>query len=214
MNVQLMRSSLDPPYSDTDQNEMIIAFFVIHPDGDYKLKQIIRWLLDKYNFVYLTTKYGQGKLFLERLNSSISSLLNQFYTKESLIPKRNFERITKGNVYIYRALPKTSDLVLPKPVQTSFDYDNTIESRTEETTSNETVVNETVANEPETFEDEETTSEENCPLLEDILASDKINDPIQRIIDNYSNIDLFGIDQVQFTATKSGKKITITIANA
>jgi len=214
MNVQLMRSSLDPPYSDTDQNEMIIAFFVIHPDGDYKLKQIIRWLLDKYNFVYLTTKYGQGKLFLERLNSSISSLLNQFYTKESLIPKRNFERITKGNVYIYRALPKTSDLVLPKPVQTSFDYDNTIESRTEETTSNETVVNETVANEPETFEDEETTSEENCPLLDDILASDKINDPIQRIIDNYSNIDLFGIDQVQFTATKSGKKITITIANA
>jgi hypothetical protein len=214
MNVQLMRSSLDPPYSDTDQNEMIIAFFVIHPDGDYKLKQIIRWLLDKYNFVYLTTKYGQGKLFLERLNSSISSLLNQFYTKESLIPKRNFERITKGNVYIYRALPKTSDLVLPKPVQTSFDYDNTIESRTEETTLNETVVNETVANEPETFEDEETTSEENCPLLEDILASDKINDPIQRIIDNYSNIDLFGIDQVQFTATKSGKKITITIANA
>jgi hypothetical protein len=193
---------------------MIIAFFVIHPDGDYQLKQIIRWLLDKYNFVYLTTKYGQGKLFLERLNSSISSLLNQFYTKESLIPKRNFERITKGNVYIYRALPKTSDLVLPKPVQTSFDYDNTIESRTEETTSNETVVNETVANEPETFEDEETTSEENCPLLEDILASDKINDPIQRIIDNYSNIDLFGIDQVQFTATKSGKKITITIANA
>jgi len=214
MNVQLMRSSLDPPYSDTDQNEMIIAFFVIHPDGDYKLKQIIRWLLDKYNFVYLTTKYGQGKLFLERLNSSISSLLNQFYTKESLIPKRNFERITKGNVYIYRALPKTSDLVLPKPVQTSFDYDNTIESRTEETTSNETVVNETVANEPETFEDIETTSEENCPLLEDIIASDKINDPIQRIIDNYSNIDLFGIDQVQFTATKSGKKITITIANA
>jgi len=214
MNVQLMRSSLDPPYSDTDQNEMIIAFFVIHPDGDYKLKQIIRWLLDKYNFVYLTTKYGQGKLFLERLNSSISSLLNQFYTKESLIPKRNFERITKGNVYIYRALPKTSDLVLPKPVQTSFDYDNTIESRTEETTLNETVVNETVANEPETFEDEETTSEENCPLLEDILASDKINDPIQRIIDNYSNINLFGIDQVQFTATKSGKKITITIANA
>jgi len=214
MNVQLMRSSLDPPYSDTDQNEMIIAFFVIHPDGDYQLKQIIRWLLDKYNFVYLTTKYGQGKLFLERLNSSISSLLNQFYTKESLIPKRNFERITKGNVYIYRALPKTSDLVLPKPVQTSFDYDNTIESRTEETTSNETVVNETVANEPETFEDIETTSEENCPLLEDILASDKINDPIQRIIDNYSNIDLFGIDQVQFTATKSGKKITITIANA
>jgi hypothetical protein len=214
MNVQLMRSSLDPPYSDTDQNEMIIAFFVIHPDGDYKLKQIIRWLLDKYNFVYLTTKYGQGKLFLERLNSSISSLLNQFYTKESLIPKRNFERITKGNVYIYRALPKTSDLVLPKPVQTSFDYDNTIESRTEETTSNETVVNEPVADEPETFEDEETTSEKNCPLLEDILASDKINDPIQRIIDNYSNIDLFGIDQVQFTATKSGKKITITIANA
>jgi hypothetical protein len=214
MNVQLMRSSLDPPYSDTDQNEMIIAFFVIHPDGDYKLKQIIRWLLDKYNFVYLTTKYGQGKLFLERLNSSISSLLNQFYTKESLIPKRNFERITKGNVYIYRALPKTSDLVLPKPVQTSFDYDNTIESRTEETTSNESVVNEPVADEPETFEDEETTSEENCPLLEDILASDKINDPIQRIIDNYSNIDLFGIDQVQFTATKSGKKITITIANA
>ena len=76
-----------------------------------------------------------------------------------------------------------------------------------------------VEDEPDTSEDEETTSEEttmqeNCPLLDDILASDKINDPIQRIIDNYSNIDLFSIDQVQFTATKSGKKITITIANA
>ena len=56
--------------------------------------------------------------------------------------------------------------------------------------------------------------EENCPLLEDIRASDKINDPIQMIVDNYANIDLYGIDEVQFTTTKFGKKITITIANA
>jgi hypothetical protein len=107
--------------------------------------------------------------------------------------------------YVYWSLPKTSDLVLPQSsAQLALDYD----------TKDENVEDEPVEHEPETFEDIETTSEENCPLLEDILASDKINDPIQRIIDNYSNIDLFGIDQVQFTATKSGKKITITIANA
>jgi hypothetical protein len=113
--------------------------------------------------------------------------------------------------YVYWSLPKTSNLVLPPqlPTQLALDYDTKDESKTEET----------VIDEPETSEDEETTSEEttmqeNSPLIEDILASDKINDPIQRIIDKYSNIDLFGIDQVQFTSTKAGKKITIIIANA
>jgi len=225
MNVQLMRSSVDPPSVDIDQHKMIIAFFDAHPSGDYLFKDIKRWLLDKYNFVLLRTRYGNGKRFLERLGSSISSLLNQFYTMECFKPKRNFERIMTGKSYIYRALPKTSNLVLPKPVQKSFDYDavedtQPEDTRTVDTTIQKTVIAETVNEKSEPtlakdlHTDETTTSVQNSQLFEDVQASDKINDPLQRIIDSYTNIDLYDIDEFQITAIKSGKKITISISNA
>jgi hypothetical protein len=193
-------SSVDPP-----QNEMITRFFDNQKIGiKFFSSYIIDDLINNYIFVYQKTMHGED--WKDAVKRNISSLFNQFFTREYLISKRNFDRMMTEDGYVYWSLPKTSDLVL-KPqssAQLALDYD----------TKDENVEDEPVEHEPETFEDIETTSEENCPLLEDIIASDKINDPIQRIIDNYSNIDLFGIDQVQFTATKSGKKITITIANA
>jgi hypothetical protein len=206
-------SSVDPP-----QNKMITRFFDNQKIGiKFFSSYIIDDLINNYIFVYQKTMHGED--WKDAVKRNISSLFNQFFTREYLISKRNFDRMMTEDGYVYWSLPKTSDLVLPQSsaqssAQLALDYDTKDEPVADEFVEDESVVNEPVADEPETFEDEETTSEENCPLLEDILASDKINDPIQRIIDNYSNIDLFGIDQVQFTATKSGKKITITIANA
>jgi hypothetical protein len=189
---------------------MVFRLFDNSDVKGYLLKHITSNLMERYNFVNLRSKYS-GKELERRLRRIISSLLSAYYEKEYLAAQRNFERVMTEEGYLYSSLPKTSDLVL-KPqssAQLALDYDTKDEPETDEL----------VEDEPDTSEDEETTSEEttmqeNCPLLDDILASDNINDPIQRIIDNYSNIDLFGIDQVQFTATKSGKKITITIANA
>ena len=196
--------------SDPFQSVMVFRLFDNSDVKGYLLKHITSNLMERYNFVNLRSKYS-GKELERRLRRIISSLLSAYYEKEYLAAQRNFERVMTEEGYLYSSLPKTSDLVL-KPqssAQLALDYDTKDEPETDEL----------VEDEPDTSEDEETTSEEttmqeNCPLLDDILASDNINDPIQRIIDNYSNIDLFGIDQVQFTATKSGKKITITIANA
>jgi len=196
--------------SDPFQSVMVFRLFDNSDVKGYLLKHITSNLMERYNFVNLRSKYS-GKELERRLNRIISSLLSAYYEKEYLAAQRNFERVMTEEGYLYSSLPKTSDLVL-KPqssAQLALDYDTKDEPETDEF----------VEDEPDTSKDEETTSEEttmqeNSPLIEDILASDKINDPIQRIIDNYSNIDLFGIDQVQFTATKSGKKITITIANA
>jgi hypothetical protein len=204
------------PKGDPFQSDMIENLFSnINVDGCL-LGDMLDYLIESYHFVNLRyrSNYDEKEL-RKKVSRNISSLLNAYYKEAHLIPRRNFDRKMTEAGYVYWSLPKTSDLVL-KPqsspqssAQLALDYDTKDEPETDEF----------VEDEPDTSEDEETTSEEttmreNCPLLDDILASDKINDPIQRIIDNYSNIDLFGIDQVQFTATKSGKKITITIANA
>ena len=198
------------PKSDPFQSDMVVNLFNNFDVSGCLLKDILCYLKESYHFVYLRSKYSEEK-FESKLSRSISSLLNAFYEKEYLQGRRNFDRKMTEDGYVYWSLPKTSNLVLPPQLQTqlALDYDTKDESKTEET----------VIDEPETSEDEETTSEEttmqeNSPLIEDILASDKINDPIQRIIDKYSNIDLYGIDEVKLSATKSGKKITIIIANA
>jgi hypothetical protein len=204
------------PENDPFQSDMIETLFSNISVDCCLLGDMLDYLIESYHFVNLRyrSNYDEKEL-RKKVSRNISSLLNAYYKEAHLIPRRNFDRKMTEAGYVYWSLPKTSDLVL-KPqsspessAQLALDYDTKDEPETDEF----------VEDEPDTSEDEETTSEEttmqeNCPLLDDILASDKINDPIQRIIDNYSNIDLFGIDQVQFTATKSGKKITITIANA
>ncbi len=204
------------PENDPFQSDMIERLFSNISVDCCLLGDMLDYLIESYHFVNLRyrSNYDEKEL-RKKVSRNISSLLNAYYKEAHLIPRRNFDRKMTEAGYVYWSLPKTSDLVLkpessPKSsAQLALDYDTKDESETDEL----------VVDEPDTSEDEETTSEEttmqeNSPLIEDILASDKINDPIQRIIDNYSNIDLFGIDQVQFTATKSGKKITITIANA
>ena len=170
--------------------KMIIDFFNNQETGKHKLNDLCYNFIEKYNFTSKKFKYGDD--IFKAVQKDIASVLKDFFTKENLIPLRNFIRENTKDGYLYSSLPRTSNNVLPKQLALEFELKEQQETTLEETP----------------------TMEENCPLLEDIRASDKINDPIQMIVDNYANIDLYGIDEVQFTTTKFGKKITITIANA
>jgi len=55
--------------------------------------------------------------------------------------------------------------------------------------------------------------EQNSPLFEDIIAADKINDPIQQIIDIYNNINLQDLQDFNISTIRDNKKITIGISN-
>jgi len=174
---------------DPFRSKMVIDFFN-NPQTDKKLNDLCYDFINRYNFTSKRLKYGDD--IFEAVQKDIASVLKYFYTKENLISSRNFHRKNTKDGYLYSSLPRTSNNVLPKQLALEFELKEQLETTFEETPS----------------------MEENSPLFEDILASDKINDPIQRIIDNYANIDLYGIDEFQLTTTKGGKKITIIVAHA
>ena len=178
---------------DPFRSKMVIDFFN-NPQTDKKLNDLCYNFIEKYNFTSKKLKYGDD--IFEAVQKDIASVLNYFHTKENLISSRNFHRKNTKDGYLYSSLPRTTNNVLPKKIspQLAMEFD--------------------LKEELETTLEETPTMEENSPLFEDILAYDKINDPIQRIIDKYTNIDLYGIDEFQLTTTKGGKKITIIIAHA
>jgi hypothetical protein len=55
--------------------------------------------------------------------------------------------------------------------------------------------------------------EENSQLFEDILAADKIHDPIQMIMDIYNKINLHDLNDFNVSSIRDNKKITITVSN-
>ena len=179
---------------DPFRSKMVIDFFNNHEIGQHMLNDLCYNFIEKYNFTSKKLKYGDD--IFKAVQKDIASVLKDFFTNENLIPLRNFTREKTKDGFVYSYLQKTTNNVLPKE------------------TSSQLVLEFELKEQQETTLEETPTMEENCPLFEDIRASDKINDPIQMIVDNYANIDLYGIDEVQFTATKFGKKITITIANA
>ena len=178
---------------DPVRSKMVIDFFN-NPQTDKKLNDLCYNFINRYNFTSKRLKYGDD--IFEAVQKDIASVLKYFYTKENLISSRNFHRKNTKDGYLYSSLPRTTNNVLPKETSPQLAMDFELKEQ------------------KETSSKENTTMDENSLLFEDILASDKINDPIQSIVDKYTNIDLYGIDEFQLTTTKGGKKITIIIANA
>jgi hypothetical protein len=125
----------------------------------------------------------------------------------------NFEQHpgTKGEFYYSfkenkkLKLPTPKEIVAPnpyetktilKPTQTSFKFDQKEEIEEREAPLEETTI-----------------MDEISPLFEDIIAADKINDPIQQILDIYNNINLHHIDNFNISTIRGNKKITIGISN-
>lgn len=178
---------------DPFRSEMVIDFFN-KPQTDKKLNDLCYDFIKKYNFTSKRFKYGDN--IFEAVRKDIASVLKSFYTKEKLISSRNFHRKNTKDGYLYNSLTRTTNNVLSKVISPQLALDFELKEQQEIPPK------------------ENTTMDENSVLFEDILAFEKINDPIQSIIDKYTNIDLYGIDEFQLTTTKGGKKITIIIAKA
>lgn len=181
--------------TDPFQSKMVIDFFN-NPQSDRKLNDLCYDFIGKYNFTSKKEKYGDD--IFEAVQKDIASVLKRFYTKENLIPQRNFHREETKEGYLYSSLPKTTSYVLPKETnpQLALDFEQ--------------------KDEQETPLEANTTTEENCPLFEDIKAADSINNPdlISAILENYQQMNIYNLEEITFIATRGNKKVTINISNA
>jgi hypothetical protein len=182
-----------------------------HKDGIYSTNYISQWICNNFD---LTGKNPTSKGMLTQINNEVSSNFTKFTEpKYKTNHKLNFEQHPQENgafFYSYKRnkklkLPTPKEIVAPnpyetktilKPTQTSFNF--------EQKETNE---------EREAPLEETTNMDENCPLFEDIIAADKINDPIQQILDIYNNINLHHIDNFNISTIRGNKKITIGISN-
>lgn len=181
--------------TDPLRSKMVIDFFN-NPQSDKKLNDLCHDFIARYNFTSKRLKYGND--IFKAVQKDIASVLNYFYTKENLISLRNFHRIDTKEGYLYSSLPKTTSYVLPKETspQLALDFEQ--------------------KDEQETPLEANTTTEENCPLFEDIKAADSINNPdlISAILENYQQMNIYNLEEITFIATRGNKKITINISNA
>lgn len=177
------------------RSKMVIDFFD-NPQSDKKLNDLCYDFIARYNFTSKRLKYGND--IFKAVQKDIASVLNYFYTKENLIPQRNFHRIDTKDGYLYSSLLRTTNHVLPKETSPQLAMD--FELKEEQETPLETNI----------------TMEENCPLLDDIRAADSINkeeDVISTILDNYNKMNIYNLEEITFITTRDNKKITINIAN-
>lgn len=151
---------------------------------------------------------------IQQVNNEVSSNFTKFadpkYKKNPIV---NFKVISTDKEFLYQyqhnpklKLPKPIEIDVPnkymtkkllKPSQTNFNF----EQIDEETTQHPQPIT------------EEQNMRENSPLFEDIIAADKINDPIQQILDIYYNIKLHNLDNFNISSIRDNKKITIQISN-
>jgi hypothetical protein len=127
--------------------------------------------------------------------------------------KLNFEQHpgTKGEFYYSfkenkkLKLPIPKEIVAPnpyetknilKPTQTSFNFEQKEEIEEIEAPLEETTI-----------------IDENCPLFEDIIAADKINDPIRILFERLQAFNIHNLQEINVISILDNKKVTINIAN-
>lgn len=182
-----------------------------HKEGMYSTNYISQYICNNFD---LTGKNPTDKGMLCQINNEVSSNFTKFTDpKYKTNHKLNFEQHPAENGAFYYSYKRNKKLKLPtpveivapnpyetktilKPTQTSFNFEQNEEIDTIEATLEETTI-----------------MDENCPLFEDIIAADKINDPIQQIIDIYNNINLHNLQDFNISTIRDNKKITIGISN-
>ena len=189
--------------------QQMFFFMQNHKAGLYSTNYISQWICNNFD---LRKKNPTKRGMLCQINNEVSSNFSKLM-KPTCKRQLNFEQHpgTKGEFYYSfkenkkLKLPTPKEIVAPnpyetktilKPTQTSFNF--------EQKETNE---------EREAPLEETTNMDEISPLFEDIIAADKINDPIQQIIDIYNNINLHHIDNFNISTIRGNKKITIGISN-
>ena len=166
----------------------VVEFFETHQDKKFNSTDVKNYLLQHHDFSKKIIR--KGWTLEQTVMVETSSVLSLFYSDEKqyahLKPLRNFQREKIGNEWYYWHINYNA------PIQTTFNFE-----------------------EPQTNEEKtlEQSQEINSPLFEDIIAADKINDPIQQIIDIIKNIDLHNLEQFTISSIRDNKKITIDISN-
>ena len=189
--------------------QQMFFFMRNHQEGKYSTNYMSQWICNNFD---LSGKNPTSRGMLTQINNEVSSNFSKL-TKPTNKRPVNFIQHPAENGAFYYSYLENEDLELPtpieievpnpyetknilKPTQTSFNFE-----QKEEIEEIEAPIEET------------TTMDENCPLFEDIIAADKINDPIQQIIDIYNNINIHDIEDFNISSIRGNKKITIGISN-
>jgi len=189
--------------------QQMFFFMENHKEGMYSTNYISQWICNNFD---LRKKNPTKRGMLCQINNEVSSNFSKLM-KPTCKRQLNFEQHpgTKGEFYYSfkenkkLKLPTPKEIVAPnpyetktilKPTQTSFNF--------EQKETNE---------EREAPLEETTNMDEISPLFEDIIAADKINDPIQQIIDIYNSINLHNLQDFNISTIRDNKKITIGISN-
>ena len=189
--------------------QQMFFFMQNHKAGLYSTNYISQWICNNFD---LRKKNPTKRGMLCQINNEVSSNFSKLM-KPTCKRQLNFEQHpgTKGEFYYSfkenkkLKLPTPKEIVAPnpyetktilKPTQTSFKFDQKEEIEEREAPLEETTI-----------------MDEISPLFEDIIAADKINDPIQQILDIYNNINLHHIDNFNISTIRGNKKITIGISN-
>jgi len=176
----------------------VVEFFETHQDKKFKSTDVKNYLLKHHDFS--NKRIRKGWTLEQIVMVETSSVLSLFYSDEKeyahLKPFRNFEREKIENEWYYWHINYNNSVMSSNniSIQTILDFEEPFKEANEENTL-------------------EQSQEENCPLLEDIIAADKINDPIQQILDIYNNINLQDLQDFNISTIRDNKKITIAISN-
>jgi len=192
--------------------QQMLYFFQQHQEEIYSTNYISQYICN--NFDLSKKKIPKSGIpMMQQINNEVSSNFSKFADpKHKKNPIVNFIVISTGKEFLYQyqhntklKLPTPSIIDVPnkykttillKPTQTSFNFEQKEEIKVIETPLEKI-----------------TNMEQNSPLFEDIIAADKINDPIQQIIDIYNNINIHNLQDFNISTIRDNKKITIQISN-
>lgn len=193
--------------------KQMLYFFQQNQEEIYSTNYISQYICN--NFDLSKKKIPKSGIpMIQQVNNEVSSNFTKFadpkYKKNPIV---NFKVISTDKEFLYQyqhnpklKLPTPTEIDVPnkymttkllKPSQTNFNFEQIDEEAPQHL---QTTI-------------EEQNMNENSPLFEDIIAADKINDPIQQILDIYYNIKLHNLDNFNISSIRDNKKITIQISN-
>ena len=180
-----------------------------HKEGKYSTNYISQWICNNFD---LSEKNPTSRGMLTQINNEVSSNFSKLMKPNNRRPI-NFEQHPAENGAFYYSYKENNLLKLPTPteIQTHNPYETKTILKPTQTSFNFEQIEE--IEQIEAPLEETTNMDENCPLLEDIIAADKINDPIQQILDIYNNINLQDLQDFNISTIRDNKKITIAISN-
>ena len=191
--------------------QQILFFMENHKEGMYSTNYISQYICNNFD---LTGKNPTDKGMLCQINNEVSSNFTKFTgSKYKTNHKLNFEQHPAENGAFFYSYKRNKKLKLPTPVEivASNPYETKKILKPTQTSFNFELKEE--IEEQEVQIQETTKMEENSPLFEDIIAADKINDPIQQILDIYNSINLHNLQDFNISSIRDNKKITIGISN-